>query len=400
MSGQSIWFTLHFVIMYLTAGPRLLACFLRTESMQQRIVMKAASLLVIATVYIGVASCPLVAQDADSSVGRVDEIGGKKESKAAIAASSEKQKRPTRWGEPTFVGVRLYVIDVDEVNSANQNFSASVYYEARWNNPLLRHDGPGPIIRRTSEVWTPRLVFVNQQQAWSAFPSFVEILPNGDNVLRQKTWGWFSQPLDLQDFPLDQQTLTIQLVAAGLLERDVKLTELKGTGERHSGIHKGFSLPDFEVTNWAAEPRPYFPFEGEVGVPGYVVDIQIKRKPTYYVWKVIFPHCLIVIMSWVPRWLDPKESGTSIGISTTAFLTLVAYLFAITVLLPKVSYLTRLDDFIMLSTLLVFAGLMQTVMATYQLNRGFASQVETVNKVSRVIYPLLLLIVLAVSFVL
>ena len=35
-------------------------------------------------------------------------------------------ERPTVWGEPTTVDMSMYVIDVDEVNSAGQNFAASV----------------------------------------------------------------------------------------------------------------------------------------------------------------------------------------------------------------------------------------------------------------------------------
>ncbi len=358
----------------------------------------AALLLILVGVFAGTACHPLSAQDVRGQVGKIEEIAEAEESSATKAEKSEELKRPSRWGEPTYVKVRLYVVDVDEVNSANQNFSASVYYEARWDNPLLQHEGPGPIIRRTTDVWTPRLVIANQQQAWAAFPSFVEVSPEGEVVLRQKVWGWFSQPLDLRNFPLDRQTLTIHVAGAGLLESDVKLVPLEQAQGRRSGIHKGFSLPDFDVIGWKAESRPYIPFEGEVGVPGYILEIQVERRPSYFIWKIIFPLCLIVIMSWIPRWLDPKESSTSIGISTTAFLTLVAYLFAITVLLPKVSYLTRMDDFILLSTLLVFLGLIQTVISTYLINFGHMAQVERINKLSRMVYPLLLLIVLAVSF--
>jgi len=86
-------------------------------------------------------------------------------------------ERPSVWGEPTEVEISLYMIDLDEVNSADQNFAASLYYEARWKTPFLTHEGPGPLHRRTTEVWTPRLVIVNQQMAWPAFPGAVEILP-------------------------------------------------------------------------------------------------------------------------------------------------------------------------------------------------------------------------------
>ena len=54
-------------------------------------------------------------------------------------------ERPTIWGEPTEVQVAIYVIDVDEVDSADQSFAASVYFQAQWKNPLLRHKGSGPL---------------------------------------------------------------------------------------------------------------------------------------------------------------------------------------------------------------------------------------------------------------
>jgi hypothetical protein len=56
--------------------------------------------------------------------------------------------------QPTKVGVRIYIIDVDGVDSEKQNFSASVYFEARWKSPLLQHEGPGPKIQRTTSIWT------------------------------------------------------------------------------------------------------------------------------------------------------------------------------------------------------------------------------------------------------
>ena len=301
-------------------------------------------------------------------------------------------KRPNRWGEPTEVRVHIYVIDVDGVDSANQNFSSSIYIEARWDMPLLRHKGPGPLIRRSTEVWTPRLVIVNQQQSWSAFPSHVEISPDGEVSYRQKTWGWFSQPLALRDFPLDRQTLTIHLVAAGLREKEVKLVPLLSAGKTKSGLAEKFSMPDFKVTGWKAVPRPY------LASSGFAMDIEVQRLPSYYVWKIILPLCLILMMSWVPRWLDPKESGTNIGISTTAFLTLVAYLFAVTALLPRIAYLTRLDQFILLSTILVFVGLLQTVISTYLTNLDKHALVRRINQVSQIANPIFLLIVLLVSF--
>jgi hypothetical protein len=317
---------------------------------------------------------------------------------APVEEPKPELERPTVWGEPTAVEVLIYVIDIDEVNSANQSFSASVYVEAHWKIPALRHEGPGPLHRAWTEVWTPRLTIVNQQQAWRAFPESVEILPDGEVIYRQKFWGHFSQPQDLRAFPQDQQKLTIHIVAAGLQESEVRMVSLRKEDGKESGIAQAFSLPDFDVLSWKAESRSYNAFEGHAGAAGFQMEIEVRRRMTYFLVKVIVPLCLIVIMSWVPRWIDPREIGANLGISTTSFLTLIAYLFAITVLLPRVSYITHIDRFILLSTMMVFAGLLHTVLSTALIRRERAKRVERINRWSRAIYPVVLLLVLAISF--
>ncbi|XZE56122.1 hypothetical protein SH139x_002201 [Planctomycetaceae bacterium SH139] len=306
--------------------------------------------------------------------------------------------RPTAWGEPTEVEVGIYVIDVDEVNSADQSFAASVYFQAQWNNPLLAHEGPGPKLRSLTDVWNPRLTIMGQQMIWRSYPEYVEIQPDGTVVYRQKVWGRFSQPLSLQDFPFDEQELSIHIVAAGLLENDVRMVPLVTESGATSGTAETFSLPDFDVVSDKATVRPYSLYSGHPGTAGFELRMKIDRRPMYYILKVIIPLGLIVVMSWLPRWIAPSETGTNIGISTSAFLTLVAYLFAITVLLPRVSYVTRMDSFILLSTLMVFAGLIQSAWNAIMIGKQKQKTAEIVGRWSRIAYPLLLIFVIVYSF--
>lgn len=305
-------------------------------------------------------------------------------------------ERPTVWGEPTQVRIGIYVVDIDEISSANQSFAGSVYLEAHWNIPALKHKGPGPLQRPWTEVWTPRLVIVNSQQAWRAFPESVEILPSGEAIYRQLFWGKFSQPMDLRDFPEDEQKLTIQVAAVGLEQSEVQMVPLF---KKNIGIAPSFSLPDFDVVSWKAGSHPYVVIKNESETAGYRMEIKVRRHTTYYIIKIIIPLCLILIMSWGPRWIDPNEIGANLGISATAFLTLIAYLFAINVLLPPVSYVTRMDRFILLSTFMVFAGLVQTVLTTALVRRGRGMLASGIDLWSRALYPVLLGLVLAISFI-
>jgi len=249
-------------------------------------------------------------------------------------------------------------------------------------------------------VWNPRLTIIGQQNIWRSFPESVEIQPDGEVVYRQKIWGNFSQPLDLREFPRDDQVLTIHIVAAGLMEEHVRMIPLIMEGNEASGLAEKFSVPDFEVLSWQAEAAPYVAHKGGSGTAGYQMQISVSRSSTYYVLKVIIPLSLIVIMSWLPRWINPEQIGTNVGVSTTSFLTLIAYLFAITVLLPRVSYITRLDRFIFLSTLMVFFGLIHTVINTAMLSTKNKALMERIERWSRAVYPAVLIIVVVVSFLL
>ena len=337
-----------------------------------------------------------------ASVSVPEGVGTAQEVKPSVLVEEPKpeMERPTVWGEPTEVQIEIFIVDVDEVNSADQNFAASVYYEARWKNSFLRHKGPGPMHRAVTEVWNPRLTIIGQQNIWRSFPESVEIHPDGEVVYRQRVWGHFSQPLDLREFPRDEQVLKIHIVAAGLMEKHVKMIPLVKEGREASDIAENFSVPDFEVISWQAEAKPYVAQKGGSGTAGYQMQIIVARSPTYYVLKVVVPLCLIVIMSWLPRWINADQIGTNVGVSTTSFLTLVAYLFAVTVLLPRVSYITRLDRFIFLSTLMVFAGLIHTVINTVMLNSNKKALIERIERLSRAVYPVILVIVLILSFVL
>jgi hypothetical protein len=186
----------------------------------------------------------------------------KDQSKTQVIESKLELERPTVWGEPTEIRVLVYVIDVDEIDSANQTFSASVYVEARWDVPALRHKGPGPLYRSLGDVWNPRLTIVNLQQEWRSFPEAVEISPDGEVIYRQEVWGRVSQPLNLRNFPFDRQLLKIQLAAVGSNENDVKIVPLKREGRRKSGIGQQLSVPDFNVVSWKAESTPYIAFKG------------------------------------------------------------------------------------------------------------------------------------------
>jgi hypothetical protein len=228
------------------------------------------------------------------------------------------------------------------------------------------------------------------------FPEVVEIAPNGDVIYRQVVWGSFSQPLNLQAFPFDRQSFTVQLGALGYRADGVELVD---DGGRKTGVASHLSLPDWEVLGWKTEAKTYEPVPGKGGPPGFTFTFEAKRKQGYFVAQIIVPLILIVMMSWVIFWVDPKESGTDIGVAVTCMLTLIAYRFAIGKFLPVISYLTRLDYFILFSTFLVFASLVESVLTSLLARRKRMPQAIMVDRVSRVLFPAVFVLIIFQSLV-
>lgn len=285
---------------------------------------------------------------------------------------------------PVEVTVLVFFLDVDEIDSSQQIFTANVFLKYEWIDPRLEHDGEGPIIKGMDEIWHPQLQILNQQKLFKTFDDHFEVFPNGHVRYRQRVWGDFSQPMDLRNYPSDRQTLTVQLVASGFTPEQVEL--IPSTEAKHA-ISEELSITDFEITGSEVVVEPFSPLGSGPSVASIRSSYFAQRKTGYFVVKVIIPLILIVMMSWAVFWIDPMEGGTQIGVATTTMLTLIAFRFAIDVNLPKISYLTRLDTFIMASTILVFLSLFEVVYTSRLAKTGRHQKALRLDLVSRLIFP-------------
>jgi hypothetical protein len=303
----------------------------------------------------------------------------------AIPAAAADFGRPLSTEGPTEVKIAVFVLDIDEVSSVSQSFDANIYLELHWQDPRLAHDNPQEITRDLTKIWNPRILFINQQKTWSTLPEIVEIFQDGEVIYRQRVWGTFSQPLALIDFPFDQQAFNIQLGSVGYSPQEVKLISDQGS---RTGIASQFSLADWDIINWTASIIPFAPSLEEDTFAGYLLSVEARRKYGYFVIKVIIPLVLIVMMSWVVFRIDPKESGTQISVAITTMLTLIAYRFAVGTDLPKVSYLSRLDYFILMATFLVFASLIEVVVTSTYAKTGKVERARAIDRWARILFPL------------
>jgi hypothetical protein len=105
------------------------------------------------------------------------------------------------------------------------------------------------------------------------------------------------------------------------------------------------------------------------------------------------PLLLIVLISFAVFWINPERFGPQIGLAATSILTLIAFQFALTSVLPKLSLFRFMDQLILGSTLLVFGSLVQATGTTVLVDRGKPEMAIRLDAICRWLFPILLIVI-------
>ena len=299
--------------------------------------------------------------------------------------------RPDADSGPTEISVGMWIADISSIDSAQQTFTAEIAVVLRWKDLRLAHTGNGVVRYPLEQIWHPRVGIVNETNSVSRkMPDSVEVDPDGTVTDRQRYVGAFTQPLRLESFPFDRQTFRVQLVAVRYQSDEVIFIPdqvwiqegFKGAG----GIAATVTLPDWTIEKWGLKPLLYALTPGHQ-YSGYAFEFTAARNVSHYILKVMFPLVLIVIMSWAVFWMDPIHSSAQINIAITSMLTLIAYRFATDNQLPRLPYMTRLDAFILMGTVLIFFSLIEVITTTILETNHRARLAKTIDRWCQLIFP-------------
>src|SRR4029077_17620460 len=305
-------------------------------------------------------------------------------------------ERPGSRNVPTQVSVGIWIVDINNIDSAQQNFTADIAIVLRWKDARLAHTGTGAVHYALDQIWTPRVSIANETSSVvRKLPESAEVEPDGTVLYRQRYVGSFTQPLRLQSFPFDRQAFRVHFVAIRYQPNEVGFCPdenwIHDGLQQAAGMSPSLTLPDWTVEKWDTKASAYALTPG-LQYSGYAFEFTASRNVQHYILKVILPLVLIVMMSWCVFWTDPTNSNTQFSIAVTSMLTLIAYRFAVDSQLPRLPYMTRLDVFFLVSTLLVFLSLIEVLVTTVLDNNHQLARAKKLDRYCRVIVPIIFVI--------
>ena len=182
-----------------------------------------------------------------------------------------------------------------------------------------------------------------------------KLVPIGSDLhLVVKVSGVFFETMELQDFPIDRQRLTMVLCVNCSREGIVPV--------RFDNIHLAATAVDcntFAMANiWTLYPKLLVerstvePMPGRT-YPALSVSTLVARKPTAYATHVMLPMSSLTALSLLSFVYDERDAASRMTYSSTILLTSATYKLFVATTIPAVAYVTLLDKYLIVCYMLM-----------------------------------------------
>ena len=302
---------------------------------------------------------------------------------AILGASARAATVQAPVNMPREVKIGLLLADLTEVHDAERAFAADVVLVASWKDASL---ATGDDIRTLDldEVWHPTLMLYNRRSVSESMPKEVIVRPDGTVTYLQRYTGLFSAAMDLREFPKDRQEFFVWVVSLARFGPSVTLVPEESMAALRA---PELSIRDWRIGDLVLSKEPLQISRDSPVNPGIKLTIPASRRVTYYTIQVLIPLMAIVMMAYPVFWIAPSVVPTRVGVVVTTMLTLIAYRFMLANHVPRLSYLTRLDWFLLGATMLVILTLFTMAATSFLMSREREDIVNRIDHAGRVLYP-------------
>ena len=168
--------------------------------------------------------------------------------------------------------------------------------------------------------------------------------------------GTFHVMFELREFPLDRQFLYVHLKSLCANEKKVPVRLEVPEGGLATVDAENFALSNVWRLRQkvAVENRPINMQELGLSYPGLRFVLCVHRRPGYYIVNVVMPTGLIVLLTGTQFQIAAEDVADRLSVSVTLLLTAVAFKLVTSTMTPAVAYLTLLDRYVGVSSIIIF----------------------------------------------
>lgn len=284
----------------------------------------------------------------------------------------DRRVRPNYGGIPVTVGVTLYILSIGDLSEKDMDFTFDMYFRQFWTDPRLSFDpndfGITQLVvgaEYINLIWVPDTFFVNEKIALfhsaTTENQFLRITHTGEVLRSMRLTIKATCPMNLANFPMDDQMCTVEIESFGYTMADLKYKW--NDGKTSVKMSPDVSLPQFLILGHRQRLIEVSLSSGNYS--RLLADVQFTRSMGYYMIQVYIPSSLIVVMSWVSFWLNRGAAPARVGLGVTTVLTMTTLINSVNAALPKISYMKSIDIYLFVCFFMVFGALIEYACVGY-----------------------------------
>jgi hypothetical protein len=259
-----------------------------------------------------------------------------------------------RSNNQTIVELQLVILKIGQIDTKNETFYAEFFLEASWFESLENIQA-NSLIYDPMKHFNPSILICNsfgelKQDVW------YKVEQSGDDKVlvseRHKIQGLFWQRFDFANFPVEVQTLNIE-ISSSKPAHEVLLVESQ---EKFNCLNPNAFMGTQEWNLYGYIKAKEGSFRNQISVEqysSYTISISASRIPTYYLYNAYFLILMITIIGLCRFTVTCDIPQVRLIIDTTVTLTLITFKWVFSESLPQTSYLTSLDLYILFAIVFI-----------------------------------------------
>jgi len=318
---------------------------------------------------------------------------------------------------PPKVIIDFWIDDLINVDAKNMEYTAKYYLNYYWTDnrwfEIVKQAGLGQegnayrcVFKNENfdlneyQYWQPLLYFSNKVSAVNTSynkptrDDLIIEIDEYDEVIFKRVMEEtviFNAEMIFRDFPFDKHEIFFEITSD-----DWEYYILKP--DEGTQIMADYFLSRIVVPEWKTKDINFYDYVDyyEDGSPyhSYIYSIFIERDYQYYIYKLIIPIFIIMIICWSVFWIRAKEIETRLTVTVVSFLTLIAYNFVIVNDIPKVGTFTIFDTIILLAYIYAAMGTLLSIYS-YSKYEDQALEFSDIDYYARYIGPISYFVVLS-----
>ena len=320
--------------------------------------------------------------------------------KISLTSNYSIEEIPPSGRDPLLISASINLRNILEVSETKQQISLETTLRFYWRDSRITpdqghmqgKDSLGAYVnlhpKTASQIWMPD-TFIDQAinvRKPAYYTETASLRVYNDSMVRYSQRMNFDVAcsMDFHKFPLDQQVCQVKFESFSFSSNQI---QLKWMDRSNSQVNDDITLDQFLFAVDFSDN--YETSTYDISYPGLIMKITLNRVLGYHLLQTYIPSGLFVILAWLSLFVPQSSVPGRVGMGMTTILTLTVMFNRVRQNVPKVSYVSYIDIWMVMCLVFVNCCMFEFVAVIFLNKLGKEKLSVDTETNCRIVFPII-----------